>query len=154
MYLHAITFHDSQTANVQTAPTTVAPPICINFDSKFALPDEGDFKLVTYDIMTTGPSLSDDLCSIVAYCPVEEKSFSQHIMPYNNLSLGACRRYSLRIVSSGRYRVLKDVRNNKVKIAPVQNLKYVRKCISHSNLCISLRHLKCQKFPLNVNSYH
>ncbi|XP_059474058.1 maternal protein exuperantia [Neocloeon triangulifer] len=120
--------------------------IISNTDSKFALPAEGNFKVVTYDIMTTGSSLADDLCSIVAYSPADDKSFTQHIMPYNNLSLGACRRYSLRIVSNGRYRVLKDVRNNKVLetksdyMALLDFLEFLRSVKGDSDGLILLAH--------------
>ncbi|XP_065334420.1 maternal protein exuperantia-2-like [Cloeon dipterum] len=115
-------------------------------DTRFFVPVDGNFKLVTYDIMTTGSSLSDDLCSITAYSPVEDISFSQHIMPYNNLSLGACRRYSLRIISNGRYRVLKDVRNNRVLdtksdyMALVDFISYLRCMKGDSEGLILLAH--------------
>ncbi|KAF4531838.1 hypothetical protein B566_EDAN000864 [Ephemera danica] len=83
-------------------------------EEKYALP-EGDYVVVTWDMVTTGSNLYDDICQLVAFTPGVE-GFSQHVMPYHNMSLGTRRRHSLNIIQTGRYRVLKDIRNNKTLV--------------------------------------
>lgn len=80
-------------------------------EEKYALP-EGDYVIVTWDLVATGGSLYDDICQIAAYTPGFE-AFSQHVMPYHNMSVGSRRRHNINVISAGRYRILKDLRTNK-----------------------------------------
>ncbi|KAJ8737572.1 hypothetical protein PYW08_000167 [Mythimna loreyi] len=73
----------------------------------------GKYKLVGWDIDTTGRRLIDEICQIAAYAAPDNK-FSQHIMPYGDLNPGARRRHNVRVVSVGRYRMLKDTVTHKV----------------------------------------
>lgn len=72
----------------------------------------GDYRLVGFDLDTTGRKLIDEICQIAAYTP--NTTYSQYIMPYKNLDFLATRRHLIRTVNTGRYRILKDMQNNKV----------------------------------------
>ncbi|XP_077287530.1 maternal protein exuperantia [Arctopsyche grandis] len=72
----------------------------------------GNYTLVGWDIDTTGRRLIDDICQIAGYTPTSQ--FSQYIMPHSNMNPGARRRHNIRIVTIGRYRMLKDNVTNKV----------------------------------------
>jgi hypothetical protein len=87
---------------------------CLKLEEKYALP-EGDYVVVTWDMVTTGGNLYDDICQLMAYTPGAEQFF-QHVMPYHNMSLGTRRRHCLNVISAGRYRVLKDIRTNKTLV--------------------------------------
>ncbi|KAJ8737402.1 hypothetical protein PYW07_000673 [Mythimna separata] len=71
------------------------------------------YKLVGFDMDTTGRRLIDEICQIAGYS-VPEQLFSQYIMPYRDLNPGARRRHHVRVVSVGRYRMLKDTVSHKV----------------------------------------
>lgn len=74
----------------------------------------GDYRLVGFDLDTTGRKLIDEICQIAAYTP--SSTYSQYIMPYKNLDFLATRRHLIRTVNTGRYRILKDMQNNKVRL--------------------------------------
>ncbi|CAG4934799.1 unnamed protein product [Parnassius apollo] len=72
----------------------------------------GKYSLVGWDMDTTGRRLIDEICQIAAYTP--KQSYSQYIMPYGDLNPGARRRHNVRVVTVGRYRMLKDTNTHKI----------------------------------------
>lgn len=72
---------------------------------------EGNYRLVGWGIDTTGRRLIDEICQIAAYTP--QKQFSQYIMPFSDLNFAFRRKHNMRVVNTGRYRMLKDLRSNK-----------------------------------------
>lgn len=72
---------------------------------------EGRYRLVGWDIDTTGRRLIDEICQIAAYTP--NSQFAQYIMPYAGLNLNAQRRHNIRVVTINRFRLLKDLKTNK-----------------------------------------
>jgi maternal-effect protein exuperantia len=94
----------------------------------------GDYQVVAWDLDTTGRRLIDEICQIggfyvLANPPKEEKNegnakesgnggcmqtFSQYVMPYKNPNPGARRSFGIKVVSVGRYRMLKDLDTGKI----------------------------------------
>ncbi|XP_071455512.1 maternal protein exuperantia isoform X2 [Hetaerina americana] len=72
----------------------------------------GNYCLVSWDLDTTGSRLVDEICQIGAYTPTS--SFSQYVMPYRDLTQAARRRHNIRIITIGRFRMLKDIKRGKV----------------------------------------
>ena len=72
----------------------------------------GDYCLVGWDLDTTGRRLIDEICQIAAYS--SENNFSQYVMPFRDLNPAARRRHNIRVVTVGRYRMLKDSKTGKV----------------------------------------
>lgn len=72
---------------------------------------EGRYRLIGWDIDTTGRRLIDEICQVAAYSP--DAKFAQYIMPYGELNSFAQRRYSIRVITVTRYRMLKDLKTNK-----------------------------------------
>ncbi|KAJ2938733.1 hypothetical protein O0L34_g3344 [Tuta absoluta] len=72
----------------------------------------GKYSLVGWDMDTTGRRLIDEICQIAAYTP--SSTYSQYIMPYGDLNPGARRRHNVRVVTVGRYRMLKDTNTHKI----------------------------------------
>lgn len=72
----------------------------------------GEYRLVGWDVDTTGRRLIDEICQIAAYTPKD--SFSQYIMPYKDLNPHAKRRHLVRTVTVGHFRMLKDNKTGKV----------------------------------------
>jgi maternal-effect protein exuperantia len=75
----------------------------------------GDYSLIGWDVDTTGRRLLDEIFQIAAFSP--EVSFSQYVMPFRDLNPAARRRHNIRVVTVGRYRMLKDSRTGKVSCA-------------------------------------
>lgn len=71
----------------------------------------GRYRLVGWDIDTTGRRLIDEICQIAAYTP--NSNFAQYIMPYAGLNPLAQRRHNIRVITVSRYRMLKDLKTNK-----------------------------------------
>ncbi|RZC34386.1 hypothetical protein BDFB_007698 [Asbolus verrucosus] len=71
----------------------------------------GKYRLVGWGVDTTGRRLIDEICQIAAYTP--KSQFSQYIMPFADLNPSYRRKHSIRVVNTGRYRMLKDMRSNK-----------------------------------------
>lgn len=61
------------------------------------------------------------ICQIAAYTP--KQTYSQYIMPYGDLNPGARRRHNVRVVTVGRYRMLKDTNTHKVMVMSVESSK-------------------------------
>lgn len=74
------------------------------------IPD-GRYRLIGWAIDTTGRRLIDEICQIAAYSPTSQ--FSQYIMPYKDINPTFIRRHWIRVINSGRYRMLKDLKTNK-----------------------------------------
>lgn len=72
----------------------------------------GDYSLVGWDLDTTGRRLLDEICQIAAFSP--SVNFSQYVMPFRDLNPAARRRHNIRVVTVGRYRMLKDSKTGKV----------------------------------------
>ncbi|GLH07272.1 Maternal protein exuperantia [Gryllus bimaculatus] len=72
----------------------------------------GDYHLIGWDVDTTGRRLVDEICQIAAYTPTD--NFSQYVMPFQELNPAARRRHNIRVVTIGRFRMLKDSKTNKV----------------------------------------
>lgn len=90
-------------------PTAELPPALA--EKPAGLPP-GKYALVGWDMDTTGRRLIDEICQIAAYTP--KQSYSQYIMPYGDLNPGARRRHNVRVVTVGRYRMLKDTNTHKI----------------------------------------
>jgi len=75
----------------------------------------GDYRLVGWDMDTTGRRLLDEICQIAAFSP--SVNFSQYVMPFRDLNPAARRRHNIRVVTVGRYRMLKDSKTGKVSCA-------------------------------------
>ncbi|XP_063221517.1 maternal protein exuperantia isoform X2 [Bacillus rossius redtenbacheri] len=72
----------------------------------------GKYHVVGWDLDTTGRRLIDEICQIAAFSPASK--FSQYVMPHRDISLGAQRRHNIRVVTIGRYRMLKDSKTGKI----------------------------------------
>ncbi|CAH2098277.1 unnamed protein product [Euphydryas editha] len=90
------------------APAEVLPALA---EKPAGLPP-GKYALVGWDMDTTGRRLIDEICQIAAFTP--KQSYSQYIMPYGDLNPGARRRHNVRVVTVGRYRMLKDTNTHKI----------------------------------------
>lgn len=72
----------------------------------------GKYRLVGFDLDLTGRRLIDEICHIAAYTPSSQ--FSQYVMPFKDLNVGSKYRHMLRVVTVGRYRMLKSDKTGKV----------------------------------------
>ncbi|XP_043263466.1 maternal protein exuperantia [Colletes gigas] len=72
----------------------------------------GDYQLVGWDMDTTGKKVIDEICQIAGYTP--NSSYSRYVMPYKNLNPPAMKRHNMKVVTIGKFRVLKDMKTNKV----------------------------------------
>ncbi|XP_044263941.1 maternal protein exuperantia [Tribolium madens] len=96
--------NDSSNSGDESAPIVVAP------NPAKGIPT-GKYRLVGWGVDTTGRRLIDEICQIAAYSPSSQ--FSQYIMPFSDLNPSYRRKHSIRVVNTGRYRMLKDMRSNK-----------------------------------------
>ena len=72
----------------------------------------GKYRLVGFDLDLTGRRLIDEICHIAAYTP--NNQFSQYVMPFKDLNVTAKNRHLLKVVTVGKYRMLKSVKTGKV----------------------------------------
>ncbi|EZA62247.1 hypothetical protein DMN91_003644 [Ooceraea biroi] len=72
----------------------------------------GDYRLVGWDMDTTGKKVIDEICQIAAYTP--GSSYSQYVMPYKDLNPTAIKRHSMKVVTNGKFRVLRNSKTNEV----------------------------------------
>ncbi|XP_050422923.1 maternal protein exuperantia [Adelges cooleyi] len=79
--------------------------------SSVSLGNMSDYMVVGWDIDTTGRRLLDEICHIAGYTP--KSTFSQYIMPHNDIDQVARRRHLLCTITMGRFRALKDIKSNK-----------------------------------------
>jgi len=75
----------------------------------------GDYRLVGWDMDTTGKKVIDEICQIAAY--TTKSSYSQYVMPYKDLNPTAIKRHSMKVVTNGKFRVLRNSKTNEVRIA-------------------------------------
>ena len=84
------------------------------------VPEHDDsIAVVMWEATVTGRRLIDEMINLGSYyASHEEKAeghdFNEYVMPYGKLPLNVIRNYNLRIVDTGRYRMLKEIRNNKM----------------------------------------
>ncbi|CAD6201303.1 GSCOCG00000104001-RA-CDS [Cotesia congregata] len=71
----------------------------------------GNYRLVGWDLDTTGKKLIDEICQFAGY--TTSSSFTQYVMPYKNISPPARKRHNLKIVNVGKYRILKNLNTHK-----------------------------------------
>ncbi|XP_076755168.1 maternal protein exuperantia [Xylocopa sonorina] len=71
----------------------------------------GNYRLVGWDMDTTGKKVIDEICQIAGYTP--SSSYSQYVMPCKDLNPPAMKRHNMKIVTIGKFRVLKDNKTNK-----------------------------------------
>lgn len=96
-------------------PTTV-----ITTQPAQSMPEHDDnIAVVMWEATVTGRRLIDEMINLGSfYVAQEEKAeghdFNEYVMPYGKLPLNVIRNYNLRIVDTGRYRMLKEIRNNKM----------------------------------------
>ena len=86
----------------------------------------GNYQVVAWDLDTTGRRLIDEICQIGGFYVLENppkdgkenkectQTFSQYVMPYKNPNPGARRSFGIKVVSVGRYRMLKDLDTGKI----------------------------------------
>lgn len=86
--------------------------VLVASENKVSLENLSDYMVIGWDIDTTGRRLLDEICHIAGYVP--KSSFSQFIMPHNDIDQVARRRHLLCTITMGRFRALKDIKNNKV----------------------------------------
>lgn len=72
----------------------------------------GNYHLIGWDMDTTGKKLTDEICQIAGYTP--NSNYSQYVMPYKDLNPPAIKRHNMRVVTVGKYRMLKNSKTNKV----------------------------------------
>lgn len=72
----------------------------------------GDYRLVGWDMDTTGKKVIDEICQIAAYTP--NSTYSQYVMPYKDLNPTAIKRHSMKVVTNGKFRVLRNSKTNEV----------------------------------------
>ncbi|XP_076679899.1 maternal protein exuperantia [Andrena cerasifolii] len=72
----------------------------------------GNYRLVGWDMDTTGKKVIDEICQIAGCTPTS--SYSQYVMPFKDLNAPAMKRHNMKVVTIGKFRVLKDNKINKV----------------------------------------
>ncbi|XP_077262177.1 maternal protein exuperantia [Temnothorax americanus] len=72
----------------------------------------GDYRLVGWDMDTTGKKVIDEICQIAGYTP--DSTYSQYVMPYKDLNPTAIKRHSMKVVTNGKFRVLRNSKTNEV----------------------------------------
>ncbi|XP_076234004.1 maternal protein exuperantia [Calliopsis andreniformis] len=72
----------------------------------------GNYRIVGWDMDTTGKRVIDEICQIAGYTP--SCTYSQYVMPYKDLNPPAMKRHNMKVVTIGKFRVLKDNKTNKV----------------------------------------
>ncbi|EFN64352.1 Maternal protein exuperantia [Camponotus floridanus] len=72
----------------------------------------GDYCLVGWDMDTTGKKVIDEICQIAGY--TSNSTYSQYVMPYKDLNPTAIKRHSMKVVTNGKFRVLRNSKTNEV----------------------------------------
>ena len=99
--------------------------------------DDENVAVVLWEATVTGRRLIDEMINLGSYTCAggAEKEFNEYVMPYGKLPLSVIRNYNLRIVDTGRYRMLKEIRNNKM----LKSKSEVAACNDFANWLINLR---------------
>lgn len=71
----------------------------------------GKYCLVGWGVHTTGRCITDEIYQLAAYTSTSK--FSEYIMPFGNFNRLDRRKHSIRVVCTGKYRMLKDIRWNR-----------------------------------------
>lgn len=118
--------------------------------------------VVVWEATVTGRRLIDEMINLGAYYAEDDASdeqvadsesnskepaddassqqFNEYVMPYGKLPLNVIRNYNLRIVDTGRYRMLKEIRHNRM-------LKSKSEVAAVNDLATWLIQLQRTKFP-------
>jgi maternal-effect protein exuperantia len=116
--------------------------------------------VVVWEATVTGRRLIDEMINLGAYYADDNNSdassttsesskmvddtsnqqFNEYVMPYGKLPLNVIRNYNLRIVDTGRYRMLKEIRHNRM-------LKSKSEVAAVNDLATWLIQLQRTKFP-------
>lgn len=93
----------------------------------------GNYRIVGWDMDTTGKKVIDEICQIAGY--TQSCTYTQYVMPYKDLNPPAMKRHNMKVVTIGKFRVLKDNKTNKVMTKFLQEtcicvlLFYILYCI-------------------------
>lgn len=82
----------------------------------------GDYRLVGWDMDTTGKKVIDEVCQIATYTP--SSAYSQYVMPYKDLNPTAIKRHSMKVVTNGKFRVLRHSKTNEVRKKVSHGIEY------------------------------
>ncbi|KYQ53241.1 Maternal protein exuperantia [Trachymyrmex zeteki] len=93
-----------------SSTVTEASPVKKSCDAIGIAP--GDYRLVGWDMDTTGKKVIDEICQIAGYTP--NSTYSQYVMPYKDLNPTAIKRHSMKVVTNGKFRVLRNSKTNEV----------------------------------------
>jgi len=134
----------------------------------------GNYRVVVYDLETTGKSLIDEICHIGCYAPKQPESkevkpvvengdpeertdmYCQYIMPHRNLSFSARNAYGLVVVSLDYQRMLRDIDTGKLlktksEISALKDwMKWLEEVKGDSDGIILVHHAHDQTRDLNV----
>lgn len=94
-----------------SSTVTEASPVKKSCDAIGIAP--GDYRLVGWDMDTTGKKVIDEICQIAGYTP--NSTYSQYVMPYKDLNPTAIKRHSMKVVTNGKFRVLRNSKTNEVR---------------------------------------
>ncbi|XP_012273305.1 maternal protein exuperantia [Orussus abietinus] len=72
----------------------------------------GDYRLVGWGMDATGRKLIDEICQIAGYTP--SSTYAQYVMPFKDLNPTARKRHNIKVANTGKFRVLKDSKTNKM----------------------------------------
>ncbi|EFX64992.1 hypothetical protein DAPPUDRAFT_117661 [Daphnia pulex] len=96
------------------------------------MPEHDDsIAVVMWEATVTGRRLIDEMVNLGSfYVAQEEKAeghdFNEYVIPYGKLPLNVIRNYNLRIVDTGRYRMLKEIRNKRMLKSKSETLERYR----------------------------
>lgn len=82
----------------------------------------GDYRLVGWDMDTTGKKVIDEICQIATY--TSSSAYSQYVMPYKDLNPTAIKRHSMKVVTNGKFRVLRHSKTNEVRTKASRGIEY------------------------------
>lgn len=102
---------DKQLIKMVSTDPEIPKTLANDVNQRAGLPAE-EYKIVAWDMDTTGRRLIDEFCHIAGYTP--EQQFSQYVMPYKDLDPYSKRRHLVKTMTVGRYRQLKDLKTGKV----------------------------------------
>ncbi|XP_046443184.1 maternal protein exuperantia-like isoform X2 [Daphnia pulex] len=97
-----------------------ALPAVITTQPVQPMPEHDDsIAVVMWEATVTGRRLIDEMVNLGSFYmaqgeKAEGHDFNEYVMPYGKLPLNVIRNYNLRIVDTGRYRMLKEIRNNRM----------------------------------------
>ena len=99
-------------AHIKTDPVEKSESVPTTLDA-----EDEKISIVLWEATVTGRRLIDEMINLGSYTCSSggtEEEFNEYVMPYGKLPLNVIRNYNLRIVDTGRYRMLKEIRNNKM----------------------------------------